>query len=330
MVKDKQSPVTTWIVCDQHKVGTLNQCLGLADLLGLTPQIKRVEARFPWRYLPSRFWVSSLKTVKILPSLLLESSWPDLIIGGGRQSAVPVALMGRMSQGKTKTIQILNPYIDTKKFDCVISPYHDHVKGENVTETLGALNAITEKKLGAGAVGFEHFSEFPRPLIAVLIGAGNKYYRFGESEAKCLGQVLKDLHHTYQASFLITLSRRTPAALSAYLKTEFEAVPHYLWDNQLPNPYLAMLFLSDALIVTSDSVSMSSEACATGKPVYIFELPGTGGKFKEFYSKLYQQGHAAPLEKEINFETPFIPLKEGERVAHIIKSRFCHLFEALN
>jgi len=38
------------------------------------------------------------------------------------------------------------------------------------------------------------------------------------------------------------------------------------------NPYLGVLTVADALIVTSDSVAMLSEAAATGSRVYIFDL----------------------------------------------------------
>jgi hypothetical protein len=57
------------------------------------------------------------------------------------------------------------------------------------------------------------------------------------------------------------------------------SVPHYLhhWQaNGEANPYFGILTLSDELIVTADSVSMLSEACATGKPVYMADLGGYG------------------------------------------------------
>ena len=47
----------------------------------------------------------------------------------------------------------------------------------------------------------------------------------------------------------------------------------YRWtkgDND--NPYFAFLGLADAVVVTGDSMSMLAEACATRKPVYIFDL----------------------------------------------------------
>ena len=46
----------------------------------------------------------------------------------------------------------------------------------------------------------------------------------------------------------------------------------FLWDRTGENPYLAILALSERLVVTSDSVSMVSEALATPHPVEVFDL----------------------------------------------------------
>ena len=38
------------------------------------------------------------------------------------------------------------------------------------------------------------------------------------------------------------------------------------------NPYLGLLGLADILVATGESISMATEACATGKPVYFFDM----------------------------------------------------------
>jgi hypothetical protein len=46
----------------------------------------------------------------------------------------------------------------------------------------------------------------------------------------------------------------------------------YRWKKDDPdNPFFAFLGLADHVVVTADSVSMMAEACATGKPVYLFD-----------------------------------------------------------
>jgi hypothetical protein len=52
-------------------------------------------------------------------------------------------------------------------------------------------------------------------------------------------------------------------------------VPHVLYRWQGPsedNPFHGYLGLSDEIVVTADSVSMLAEACATGRPVHLFDI----------------------------------------------------------
>ena len=49
-----------------------------------------------------------------------------------------------------------------------------------------------------------------------------------------------------------------------------------LWDETGDNPYFGILALADRLIVTAESISMISEALATGRPVHVLPLEGRG------------------------------------------------------
>jgi hypothetical protein len=54
-------------------------------------------------------------------------------------------------------------------------------------------------------------------------------------------------------------------------------VPHvlYRWRPDDPdNPYFGYLGLADRIVVSSDSIAMLTEACASDKPVDIFDLSG--------------------------------------------------------
>ena len=47
-----------------------------------------------------------------------------------------------------------------------------------------------------------------------------------------------------------------------------------MWDGRGENPYLALLALADAIVVTADSYNMVGEAAATGAPILVFEPSG--------------------------------------------------------
>jgi hypothetical protein len=109
----------------------------------------------------------------------------------------------------------------------------------------------------------------------VLVGGSSPPYRLDAAVARRLAAAADAHARATGGSLLVTTSARTPpdaaAALFAALTTP--SYPHR-WEASAPdNPYLAFLALADDIIVTGDSASMLTEACATGKPVALFEVP---------------------------------------------------------
>lgn len=282
--------VKCWIIYDEGKTGTLNQCLGLAEALNLSPEIKAVSARFPWSCLPPNLWFSPL--TGLTARTRLEPPWPDLVIAGGRVSAAPAASIKRLSQGKTKVVQLLNPHMDSKHFDVVIAPYHDQLQGPNVLQSPGPFHRITPDRLEQEGRKFStQLDQFPHPRAAILLGGPNKYYKLDQSVVRDILVHLKKLIMEDHYSLLITVSRRTSEDCRALLQRELQGLPVSYWDGEGPNPYFAYLDAADVIMVTSDSVSMTVEAASTGKPVYLYRLPGYSRKFARFHDEMERRGH---------------------------------------
>ena len=80
---------------------------------------------------------------------------------------------------------------------------------------------------------------------------------------------------------MISTSARTPRHAARELTAGLRS-PFFLFDwhaGTADNPYLAFLAMADRFIVTGESMSMLAEACATRRPVYIFDMsdrPGPG------------------------------------------------------
>ena len=85
-------------------------------------------------------------------------------------------------------------------------------------------------------------------------------------------------------------SRRTGREELALVRDRLAGLPAAIWDFAGDNPYFAYLGLADAFLVTADSVSMISEAAATGKPVHILELDGGNAKFVRFHRLMEAAG----------------------------------------
>ncbi|MDX2027169.1 MAG: mitochondrial fission ELM1 family protein [Alphaproteobacteria bacterium] len=316
-----ENQVTCWVVTD-GKAGMENQCLGLAEALGIKPVIKRIILRSPWKQL-SPFLRHGLGCAFSSKGDAIAPPWPDLLIATGRAS-IPASLYVRrmtMKNGasKTFTVQLQNPVIDSSRFDLVVVPRHDGLTGPNVMTTRGALHRVTPGVLRSEAKIFlPQVAALPSPRIAVLIGGSNAVYQLTPREMAPLTQQLAGLTRQTGGSLMITPSRRTGEANLAILQEGLRDVPAYIWDGQGANPYYGMLGLADYILVTCDSVNMVSEACTTGKPVYVVQLPGGSDKFRRFHQAMRDDGMARPFTGQIEAWN-YPPLDDVQLVAARIK-----------
>ncbi len=70
--------------------------------------------------------------------------------------------------------------------------------------------------------------------------------------------------------------------------------------------------------MTADSVSMISEAAATGKPVHILDLDGGSAKFARFHAAMQDAGITRPFTGRIevwSYRRPTIPRAPAPRCA---------------
>lgn len=308
-----------WIVVDD-KVGVTNQCIGLAEALGFDFVVKRVSTRALWRYLPLQLWFAPFRSLGP-GSDPLEPPWPDVLITGGRRPGGLSMAIKRASGGRTFTIQLQDPYVNLSKFDLAITPRHDHCRGANVVEMLGALHHITPQRLAEHAARLAPtVAHLPRPLVAVMIGGTNRCYKLTPEVGYDIGERLAAMARTTGAGLMVSTSRRSGPELTAAIKARLRDVPAVMWEGQGENPYFAYLGLADYIVVTCDSVSMVTEACATGKPVYVIELEGGSRKFLEFHDSFRRAGYTRPFAGVLERWQP-PPLTDMEQAVAEIKRR---------
>ena len=272
------------------------QCRGLAEALGLSPVIKRIRIGRLWSVLPKNLWLAPLRTLAA-DSDRIEPPWPDLVISCGSAGARIAAAIRSASGGGTRAVHIQDPKMDLRRFDLVIVPRHDGLSGENVLASKAAIHPVTPQKLADGARAWSaRLAALPRPLTAVLIGGSNGRHRLTPEVMRKLAQDLAALAHKTGGGLAVTPSRRTGAENEAVLRDELRAVPAFIWDGKGDNPYFGMLALADAIVVTEDSVSMTSEAVATGKPVYVAAIDGESRRLRRFHQMLMDDGITRPFD----------------------------------
>jgi mitochondrial fission protein ELM1 len=201
--------------------------------------------------------------------------WPDVAIGVGRR-CVPVALWIREhSGGKTKLVQIGRPRAPLSWFDLVITtPQYGLPEAPNVLHL--PLPPVGNASAAAAEIRRwrDEFEGLPRPWIALLVGGRRWPFRFDADAAARLAREASATARRLGGSLLVSTSPRTGAAQVEALRRALDAAAYvHEWSAEADNPHHAVLQLADRFIVTGESVSMTAEACLTGKPVQIFAVP---------------------------------------------------------
>ena len=302
---------TCWIVTE-GMAGTENQCLGITETLKITPIIKRISLKQPWKIFSPYLGFEN----KHIFSSALTPPWPDILITSGRKAIAVSRYIKKQSNSKTFTLHIQDPRISSTNFDLLAVPKHDPTRGKNVITTIVAPNRITDKKLNEAKKTFNSFEKLPSPRVAVLIGGKSQAYNISAKTMTKLAHQLKAL----DASLMITASRRTGEENKNILHNILKDTKAFIWDGNGENPYIGILAWADTILVTADSVSMLSEACTTGKPVYMIPLDGGGARLDKLHTNLQTSG-CLRIFKGILEHWTYEPLRDAETISNELIKR---------
>ena len=318
-------PLRIWVLADD-RAGNVAQGLGVAEALGRPFETKDIRYS-PLARLPNALQGATRLGVTPETRLALTPPWPDVVIAAGRRTA-PVGRWIKRQNPNAFLVQIMNPgRVGADEFDFVAIPAHDcelpSGDAPNVMRTTGAPHRVTPVRLAAARdVWTPRFANLPRPLMALIVGGATNRKPFPMPLATKLGKDAAKMAKEAGGSVLLTTSRRTGADAEQAL---LAAIPEprfvFTWGNTGENPYMGFLALADAIIVTGDSVSMCSEACATSAPVYIFSPDDmVAAKHGRLHTALYEQGFARALDGR--FETwTHPPLNAAHDIARAIESK---------
>jgi mitochondrial fission protein ELM1 len=311
-----------WVLHD-GKPGMASQALGLAEAAGFPFVEKPLTVRLPWAWLPPPLWLAPLRNA-MSGGLPLAPPWPDLVIGCGRNTVRPALAIRRAGGGRTIAAQVQDPRYRHAEFDMLFVPEHDQRSGPGIVVTRGALHRVTAARLDAEHRRFPALEGLPRPVLGVLIGGSNRAYRLDLARLREIADRVAAILRRDGGSALVTPSRRTGEAGLRLLRERFAGLPGAIWDGTGDNPYFAYLAAADALLVTADSVSMISEAAATGKPVHVIELAGGDAKFRRFHEAMRQAGITRPFAGEIehwSYRPPDDNARAGAALRQLVMTR---------
>lgn len=281
---------TIWALSD-GRAGIEKQALSFANALAEhipDAEIKtiRISPRPPQIYLPPQMWFDPLGALPKNERAVFENP-PDILIANGRR-AIAYSLMLKKKLGdKILTIQLQDPKVSSDKFDFVIAPKHDNVKGDNVYETLGGLVYYSQSEIDVARANYEK----TKPLAIVVLGGDSKTHKFSEGRA---GEIIAQLKLVTGYQFCITTSRRTPPKVEYEFSIFARANNYEFYTPHIggENPYLSWLANADIAFITEDSANMLADAAFFGLPINILRLAGGSKKFDNLYQSFIQSGCA--------------------------------------
>jgi mitochondrial fission protein ELM1 len=262
-----------WILQSPHS-GDNTQLRALGAALGWPAEVKRLVYR-GYEGVLRLLGLPVLAGVDLARSSPLTPPWPDLVICSGR-GAEAVGFWLKRQNPRLRIVFLGTPWSGLARFDLVITtPQYRLPQAPNVLHNALPLHDVTPEKLAAEAARCgDALRHLPRPLTAVLVGGSSGPYLFTPDAATTLARVASRLAAARGGALLVTTSARTGQAAADALAAGL-SVPHVLYRWQGPvadNPFHAFLGLSDEILVTADSVSMLAEACASGRPVHLFDI----------------------------------------------------------
>lgn len=299
------------------------QAKGVAEALGLDWTLKPVAPRGLWR-LAAPWGPPDPRDRFGADGSAFAPPWPDVAIATGRLSIPYMRRLHRLAGRRTFTVVLQDPKTGPGTADLIWVPEHDRRRGANVITTLTAPHSFSPERLAAlAATPPQWIATLPSPRVAVILGGKNAVYRFTDGDDDRIEASLRSMANL-GASFLITPSRRTHQRLLRAVLRATQASPRVVWDGESPNPYPEFLAHADRFVVTGDSVNMTGEPLATGKPVWVFEPSGGSAKFRRFHEALRRYGATRTLPDIVtSLETwTYPPLDSAAQIAREIEVRW--------
>ena len=230
-------------------------------------------------------------------------------------------MIKQKTKNKIFSIFIQKPPINLNNFDVVISPKHDKCKGLNVIETQGALTKINSKYI-KNINKKKPPSVLKEKFISLLIGGDSRHHKITKPILDKIIKNLKSIEEQKKIRIFILVSRRTGKKDYLYLKKNLISKNFiFVLPNSKKVSYLNAISFAKAIIVTSDSVSMVTEACSTGKPTYIIDIPTKSERFSLFIKNLIHLKLAYYLKDSISLKGKKKTLNDIDKVVEKIKKR---------
>jgi mitochondrial fission protein ELM1 len=232
--------------------GHENQVIGLTEAIARRVSVQAFDITIAQRLRGLRSLIPGrMSFAKSLPE-------PNLLIGAGHSTHLPLLTLQRRFGGKT--VVVMKPSLPTALFDLCLIPTHDNLifQPENVIRTEGALNRIRPSVEHDSGIGL------------LLVGGPSKHFLWSDDA------VVDQIRQVVQKSSLywtVATSERTPVSFIQRWRTETPEIP-LVTAQECSSQWLPdQLAQCGVVWVTCDSMSMIYESLTSGTRVGLLKLP---------------------------------------------------------
>lgn len=239
----------------------------------------------------------------------------SVVIGCGRSTVALSALLKRAAPASVANLQVQHPRAPLAWFDAVVAPRHDFRRDgerpENALVTTGTVFDVTpellEEELERWRDRLDELTAGRARRAVWLVGGPCRGFTFSMGDAEAMAaQVAGALGRCNgEVALLVSFSRRTPAQVRLAVRHRLAvSLPAKgsvtVWDGtEAENPYYALLATASVVITTPDSISMTTEAVASGAPVLTLLAHRCRGKFSRFHRHLQESGCADEFSADL-------------------------------
>ncbi len=304
------------LILSDGKAGHLRQSQGLALLVceamrgkGYSPEVIEEEVKTGTR---QRFFLSlavllggkdfacgGLRRLPGMRSLYdrLGRKKYDVIISAGSSLGALNVLLGR--DNRCASMTVMRPsWVPLSAFRLAAVPVHDRpAKARNVVVTCCALSPVGPEYLARAAEGIRPFAvqQSHKLNLGFLVGGDTRGFKLDEKAVSDAIGGLKKAALSLDAGVMVSSSRRTPPAVEALLRREFSSYERRALlvianESNPPDTVGGILALCDAVVITPESISMVSEAAASGKRLLVMDSPLLPVKHRRFLRELSSRG----------------------------------------
>lgn len=228
----------------------------------------------------------------------------DLVISCGSALSAPNYILSR--ENHCRSFIIMRPALAAlDRFDLAVIPEHDRpARGPSVVAVAGALNLVNEEYLRGqvqqlrqavkiGDEGREHFG--------LLVGGDTKNFSLEPPVIREVCRQVTAAARGCAAGVLVTTSRRSSRAVEDAVKEECAGALVRVIASEENPPFAVggLLGVSSVVVCSPESISMISEAAASGAYVVVFLAEGLDARHRRFLDAMQKRGNihlTAPAE----------------------------------